>query len=255
MTSHYRWPDMQIAADVLHRQAMALKDPQLVDIVNLVYREHLARTGKPRLGDKTPRYFMIVPQLAALYPDAKFIHLIRDGRDVAISFIDLGFSHYYQKSFEWTRVMRNRAALLDGPYASQILEVKYEDLIKDPPAVLRRICHFLDEEFEPAMLDWTPLLDLVPERERSIHPKLGQPITTDAIGVWRKRLSAVECFAMEACLWRDLLRLGYQLRFSSPAWRPLLDMAAWLLHMGAPFMRRTVDGIWRRNLLPRRIYL
>ena len=80
MTSHYRWPDMQIAADVLHRQAMALKDPQLVDIVNLVYREHLARTGKPRLGDKTPRYFMIVPQLAALYPDAKFIHLIRDGR-------------------------------------------------------------------------------------------------------------------------------------------------------------------------------
>jgi hypothetical protein len=151
--------------------------------------------------------------------------------------------------------MRNRAALLDGPYASQILEVKYEDLIKDPSAVLRRICHFLDEEFEPAMLDWTPLLDLVPERERSIHPKLGQPITTDAIGVWRKRLSAVECFAMEACLWRDLLRLGYQLRFSSPAWRPLLDMAAWLLHMGAPFMRRTVDGIWRRNLLPRRIYL
>jgi hypothetical protein len=60
---------------------------------------------------------MIVPQLATPYPDAKFIHLIRDGRDVAISFIDLGFSHYYQKSFEWTRVMHSRSALLDGPYS------------------------------------------------------------------------------------------------------------------------------------------
>jgi hypothetical protein len=255
MTSDYRWPDMDIAPEVLHRQAVTLKDPRLVDIIDLVYREHLARTGKPRFGDKTPAYFMIVPQLATLYPGARFIHLIRDGRDVAISLIDLDYEHYYQEDFEWTIVMHKRGALLDSHYSSQILEVKYEDLVADPSATVQRICAFLNEQFEPAMLDWTPLLDMVPECERHIHPKLSRPITGDRVGVWRTRLSAFECFAMEACLWRDLVQLDYQLRFSGACWRPLLNMTAWVLHQGAPLIKRAVTGLERRNLLPRRIYL
>ena len=49
-----------------------------------------------------------MPQLITLYPDAKFIHLIRDGRDVAISWIDVGWDRYYEGSFEWTMAMNSR---------------------------------------------------------------------------------------------------------------------------------------------------
>jgi hypothetical protein len=256
MTTGYRWPDMGIAADDLRRWTAALQEPSLADLTGLVYRRHLEIAGKPRFGDKTPAYFQIVPQLAELYPGAKFIHLIRDGRDVAISWIDLNYDRYYERpGFEWTTVMQTRRTYVNGPHWHQILEVKYEELIADPEVTARRICAFLGEAFEPAMLDWQERVALVPERERSIHPKLGRPISNDAIGLWKTRLSPFECFAIEACLHRDLQELGYQLRFSGIAWRPFLDAAGWALRAMAPLLGRVTRYLRRRNALPRVIYI
>lgn len=256
MTSDYRWPDMGIAADDLRRWTMALEHPRLVDVINLVYRRHLADSGKQRFGDKTPVYFEIVPQLLALYPGAKFIHLIRDGRDVAISWIDVGWERYYQRDkFEWVHAMQRRQIHLKSAYAERILDVKYEDLIRDLEVTVRHICSFLGEEFEPGMLNWQRLTELVPARERHIHGRLTQPVSDDAIAVWRKKLTAGECFAMEACMHRDLRRLGYELKFSATAWRPLLDATGWLLSATAPLLRRGIPFLQRRSLFPKKFYI
>jgi len=256
ITTGYRWPDMGIAADELRRWAAALPEPSLADIVGLVYQRHLEIAGKSRFGDKTPVYFQILPQLAKLYPGAKFIHLIRDGHDVAMSWIDLGYDRYYERpGFEWTTVMQTRRTYVNGPHWHQILEVKYEELVADPEGTTRQICAFLDERFEPAMLDWRERTALVPERERSIHPKLGQPMSRDAIGRWKTRLSALECFAIEACLHRDLRQLGYPLRFSGAAWRPFLDAGGWALYAMAPLLGRGTRYLRRRNLFPKQIYI
>ena len=109
MVGHERWPDMNLAEDELRRQAAALAQPTLVDLIDLVYRHLLDASGKQRLGDKTPHYFGIVPELATLYPGAKFIHLVRDGRDVAISWIDAGWQRYYEPGFEWPAAMARAA--------------------------------------------------------------------------------------------------------------------------------------------------
>ena len=250
MTQDYRWPDMEIAAEDLRRRALDLRAPCLVDIVNLVYHCHLARTGKSRFGDKTPIYFEIVPQLATLYPGAKFVHLIRDGRDVAISCIDVDWVRYYERDrFEWTSAMAARQEYLKSPYARQILEVRYEDLVCHPERIVRQICEFLGEQFEPAMLEWQRLTAMVPERERHIHGKLGQPVSSDNTAVWRRRLSSLECFAIEACLYRDLKSLGYPLRFHSIGWRPLLSTTGSLLRAAAPILRRCIPYLRRRNLI------
>ncbi|HZS84692.1 MAG TPA: sulfotransferase [Stellaceae bacterium] len=250
MTTGYRWPDMGIRPEELRGWAMALERPKLVDVVGLVYRFHLERAGKVRFGDKTPIYFDIVPQLATLYPGAKFIHLIRDGRDVAISWINLNYDRYYERpGFEWTSVMARRQAYVGGPHWQQIIEIKYEDLVADLEVTVRKICRFLGEEFEPGMLDYQEGIELVPARERHIHGKLGQPVTKDSIGLWRSKLSALECFAMESCLSRDLQDLGYELRFSGAAWRPLLDLTGRFLYTVAPLLGRTVRYLRRRNLL------
>ncbi len=256
MTHDYRWPDMEIPAEQLARQATGLSGARLVDVINLVYHEHLARAGKQRFGDKTPGYVEIVPQLATLFPGAKFIQLIRDGRDVAISFIDLDWSRYYEGTgFEWTRATKRRRELLGTPYADQILQVRYEDIVKDLENTVKRVCAFLGEEFEPAMLNWQGLTALIPERERHIHGKIAQPVSSDAIAGWRGKLSALECFAMEACLHRDLHELGYQLRFSGPGWRPLLRVTGKLLNVSAPFLKRAAQSLKRRNILPKTIYI
>ena len=258
VTGDYRWPDMGITADEFCDWALALTRPRLVEIINLVYRHHLATTGKRRLGDKTPPYIEIVRELGILYPGAKFIHLVRDGRDVATSYIELkwhGGCRCYEHDFDWTRALRFREAYRNSELNQQILDVKYEQLVSEPEPTVRRICAFLDEEFEPAMLQWAQRANRVPERERVIHPKLGRPLSKDSIGTWRAKLSAFECFIMEACLRKNLRRWGYRLRFSSFAWQPLLIASGWVLLGMGPLLARGIPYLQRRRYLPEKIYI
>ena len=256
MVQDYRWPDMEIAAEDLRRQAEALDAPRLVDVINLVYRHHLAASGKPRFGDKTRRYINIVPQLLTLYPGAEFIHLIRDGRDVAASNIELNWNSYYDRQrFSWTLAMEKRREFQRAPFADRILDVRYEDLVSDLEATVRRFCAFLGEQFEPGMLDWQQLGNLVPERERHIHGKLAQPVSGDAVAAWRRKLNAAECFAMEACLHKDLRELGYPLRYSGGLWPPILAVSGTALCGAAPLLRSGTRYLKRRNLLAKTAYI
>ena len=258
MTRHRRWPDMGIAAADLKAWVTALDAPKLADIINLVYHCELEIHGKPRFGDKTPAYIHIIPELSAIYPGAKFIHLIRDGRDVAISYFKVDGPRYYEQDFIWARAMHRWHHYRGSPYAAQILEVRYEDLVTDLEHTVTKICAFLGEDFEPQMLDWQPLVGkLIPERERTggWHTTLNQPLLGDAVGVWRRELSGLECFAMESCLHDDLRRLGYPLRFAGVGWRPLLSVSSWILFAAAPLLKRGIPYLQRRNFLPETIYI
>jgi hypothetical protein len=256
MVGHYRWPDLEIPAEAFRAQVLALAAPSLAELIDLPYREHLRRAGKPRFGDKTPPYVAIVPELAALYPQARFINLIRDGRDVAISFVDAHFhGRPYHADFEWTAALRLAERWRASPLAGRMLDVRYEDLVREPEIVVRRICDFLGETFEPGMFAYRDRLALIPERERRIQGKLARPISADAVAAWRQRLTAFECFCIEASLHADLVRLGYAPRFAAPAWRPLLAAAAWLLRRLAPVLDRGVPALERRGIFRRHVYL
>ena len=250
MVRHERWPDLGLDADDLRCAAAALSaDAGLRGVVELVYARLLAESGKQRLGDKTPHYFEIVPDLTTLFPDAAFIYLARDGRDVAISWIDAGWQRYYEPGFEWPRAMaclrRDRLA-----YPDQVLEVHYEDLVRRPEDTTRRICDFLGEDFEPAMLDWTARVNQVAERDRHLHGRLSQPLSDGAVAAWRRRLSAAECFAMEATLHRELREGGYALRFDSRKWVPAFSVVAGGLRLLAPMLRRAIPYLQQRGVLP-----
>lgn len=254
MVRHQRWPDMNFSPDALRCQAAALAQPTLAGVIDLVYGHLLETSGKQRLGDKTPHYFAIVPELATLYPGAKFIHLVRDGRDVAISWIDAGWQRYYEPGFEWPAAMahlrRDRAAL-----PGRLLTVHYEDLVRRPAEVGGKICDFLGERFEPEMLDWQHRMALVAPRDRYLHEHLAQPLSDDAVAVWRRRLSAIECFAVESCLHRELVQGDYTLRYAARAWRPLFGLAAAFLRLLAPLLRRGLPYLRKRGMLRRNVYL
>ncbi len=255
MTGHRRWGDLGIDASEFRAQAAALPQPALTDLLNLVYGHHLRLAGKARFGDKTPLYVGILPQLDTLYPGARYIHLIRDGRDVAISFTDAKWGYSFSREFEWPAAMQLARQHRASALAPRILEVRYEDLVRDTEGTVRRICDFLGETFEPAMLDWQRNIGQVPAHGRHIHRKLERPISQDAIGVWRQKLSALECFAIEASLQRDLRWQGYALRFANPLWRPLLAATGAALHALAPLLDRAVPALQRRRLLPASLHL
>jgi len=257
MVAHPRWRAMGMPADLFRDSAMALRQPLMADVLNLVYQHHAREAGKVRSGDKTPDYVRYIPQLLEIYPDAKFIHLIRDGHDVAMSYATVGWGQAYQgERFEWSQAVRSGLTYRRAPFADRILEVRYEDMVRDLEGSVRRICAFLGETFEPEMLDWHSRIELLfPGEDPNLHRKLYQPLMADAVSTWRRKLSAVECFIMEASLRRDLQAMNYDMRYSAPVWRPFLAAAGLVMHQLAPLLDRAIPALKRRKLLPRPLYI
>jgi Sulfotransferase family len=248
MTSHHRWPDMKLDAQEFRSRVRRLRAPYLSDLAEVVYRSYgEATTGKPRWGDKTPPYIGIVPQLAAMYPQARFIHLVRDGRDVARSFQSrgwIGSDWLHDNGREWLRAMDAHWRLMRSELRERILLVYYEDLVRETEKTLRRICQFIGEVFEPQMLAWQGNVDAqVTAREHRQHNKLKLQIGAEGLARWKHELSARSTFLCEAFMAADLKRLGYELRYSGPLWAAafaltrmatpvLLPAYAWTLRAG-----------------------
>ncbi len=230
MVSHYRWPDMNIDAKDFEREVQDLKNPQLRDVVEIVYRTHLERDGKPRWGDKTPGYIRIVPELIAMFPDSKFIHFYRDGRDVARSFQVQGWygRWLHENTREWNESLDYNARWRSSPLAHRVLQVRYEDLVLDTEKSLRDICHFLDEEYEPQMLSWqNHVEELVPAREAHIHGKLKNTPNREDVYRWKKEMSAREVLVSEAFMGRHLEEMGYERRYRGGLWPIALQLTRW----------------------------
>jgi hypothetical protein len=126
----------------------------LADAIRRIYGLYASERGKTRYGDKTPSYVLRMPLLAELFPEACFVHVIRDGRDVALSYLEIpwGPRTIHEAALDWKRHVGRgrRAGRALGP--GRYLEVRYEDIVEDPERVTRLICSFVGVGFEPAML-------------------------------------------------------------------------------------------------------
>lgn len=120
-------------------------------VFNAIMLEFAAREGKRRWCEKTPSYIFHLDLLSAAFPSAKFIHIIRDGRDCAASCLRRWGTHPVGASARWREAMqagRKATETLPGRF----LEVYYEEITVSPEDVLRRICGFLDVAFDSAIL-------------------------------------------------------------------------------------------------------
>jgi len=230
ITGHYRWPDMMMSEADFRRRVRELERPFLRDIVQIIYQTHMERDHKPRWGDKTPGYIEVVPQLMELFPGARFIHLVRDGRDVAKSFQQRGWygPWLHENTREWNEALAYRERWNHVEAKNSILDVRYEDLVLDTERTVRGICDFLGEQFEPQMLAWQGRVeDLVPARELVIHDKLGRPPAAADVERWRHEMTVRELFVSEAFLGRHLVFAGYEPYFINPLWTPLFQLTRW----------------------------
>src|SRR3569833_2306110 len=183
--------------------------------------------GKSRWGDKTPAYIEIVPSLAALFGNARFIHLIRDGRDVAKSFQRQRWHGPWMHGYtrEWSRAVELDLQLSKSVLIERILRVFYEDLVLHPEPTLRGICAFIEERFEDQMLFWQAKVDsAVPLREIRFHSSLGKELNPSDVSRWKRDMTAREIFVAEALIGAQLSHLGYERRFRSMGWSPLLAL-------------------------------
>ncbi len=102
-------------------------------------------------GDKSPGYTTHMPLLKSLFPDARFIHIIRDVRDYCLSLNRGWGKNMVRAAQRWIDGV-TKASLDSKEFPEDYLEINYEKLLEDPEKELRRCCSFLDVEFNPAML-------------------------------------------------------------------------------------------------------
>jgi hypothetical protein len=178
-------------------------------------------SGKPRWAEKTPHNAIVMAPLGEIFPDARFLHVIRDGRDVVCSLITMdwfdpatGQRLEYVKSVAkaaryWREVVgRAREQALQPSLSGRVLEVRYEALVADPETVMLRVLDFLDERWDAAVLAHHTKNRSHEPVEASTH-QAAKPVNQSAVGRWREEMarSDISTFRLEA---GQLLReLGY----------------------------------------------
>jgi protein-tyrosine sulfotransferase len=193
----------------------------LVHFAEEFYAEQTARASKTRPADKTPNNIRVIGKLLTWFPNGRFIHLIRDGRDVACSLrnhpkekiengkivpslINRPISECAQR---WLDDTSSGLAYRDHP---RYHEIKYEDLVSNPQAVLRELCDFIGEDYQSCMVD--------PAASQSDNMDAGRLInnqnSTEKISIrsldrWRNDLSDREKKDFEDVAGELLIALGY----------------------------------------------
>jgi hypothetical protein len=195
--------------------------------VRTFYEAYMEQQGKQRWGEKTPTYVQRMPLIERALPEARFVHVIRDGRDVALSVLDRTVRDLTAADVARRWQKKITKARNDAPRLRHYMELRYEDLILDTEPVLRRVCEFIKLDFDPAMLEYhersekrleemaRPLpgdgraQHLSVERRMATHAMTTKPPSADRVARWRTQMSAEDRAAFEAVAGELLDELGY----------------------------------------------
>ena len=193
------------------------------DAIGAVYESYAAAHGKQRWGDKTPMYMRHLRLLERLFPEAKYVHLIRDGRDAAVSFLQMPdgvvtktWAHPTTAAdfaCQWRTEVEAAQALGSRVGAGRYLEMRYEDLVESPDRHLKEITEFASLSYDPGMLGYAGHVDLTgkPHQQSLVKPP------TPGLRNWRRDLVGKDLQGFEAVAGELLHSLGYEL---ATPWKP-----------------------------------
>ncbi len=170
-------------------------------------------SGATRVGEKSPVHTHYVGPLSASFPNAKFIHIVRDPRAVILSRIRAGFGsnlvepnvHRWKRAAEMHRDHAERL----GP--ERYLLVHYEELVTDQRATLARVCAFLGIELTDAMLEHHKRDDKgFPDRSKDWMENTTKPVFTSSIEKWKQELRPAHAAMIDAALGEHVAAMGYE---------------------------------------------
>jgi hypothetical protein len=220
LLAHRRFERMGIPADEVRRLVEGNGRVSYASLVSALFDRFGAARGKLLAGDKTPGYVRAIPILHELWPKARFIHLIRDGRDVCLSAIDWTkadkiFREYggwpdapiTTAALWWERCVRlGREAGRDLP-SPLYREVRYEAVVADPESASRELCAFLGLDYDDSMLHFhegkTRQAPGVTTKRRWLPP-------TEGLRDWRAQMPRSAVREFEAAAGDLIDELGYE---------------------------------------------
>ena len=220
------WSDFGLDRQAFADRIAAIEPFTVAAGTRAFYAMYAASQHKARGGEKTPDNIFVMREIAALLPEARYIHVIRDPRDTALSWRKTWFApsqDFVVLGRAWRHhVDVGRAA---GAVLPHYIESRYEDLVLHPQTELPRLCEFLSVPYVPAMIDsgaqgaariarlqarlHTSGRLISREDRTSIHVNLARPPLAERVGVWRREMSAADREAVERGAAPLLEALGY----------------------------------------------
>ncbi len=202
-----KWP-VRLTPEAL---VSASTESSFAGLYTALHRAYAQAEGKPRWGEKTPRNSFWMDEIKALFPDAQFIHIVRDGRDQAIDISDSVLLPYSLCAGAnlWQRyvtAVRDSAGRLP---ADAFVEIRYEDLCAAPEATVRMLCAFLGVEFDARMLSPHETRSAKSWSAHPLHARTAQPISTKYCEMYKRRLPAGDVAALESVIGENLRCFGY----------------------------------------------
>lgn len=195
-------------------------------LVSAVYEWYGKSLGEPftRWGSKDNFHVEHIPELRELFPDAVFIHIVRDGRDMACSYRELNARNINTRwapdlpnditeiALQWQSHLNTVARDFAAGAWANAYEIKFETLVLDAPGTLQLLCGLLGEEYDPTMLHYHVInreQELLPREMLCWDEKTLLPPQVSVVGRHKRDLTTRERAAFEAIAGETLRRYGY----------------------------------------------
>ncbi len=205
------------------RNAVLSKCENGGDFLNFVMGEICATQGMLRWAENSPEGMLYLPTIRKLFPNALFVHILRDGRDVATSLGKLR----YVRAFPWEdrhsligcglywQWMVEKGRHFGKSIPADYMEVRFEDLLAQPQATLDKIGHFIDQPLDYEVI------------QRAAYGSVSKPNTSfsqeksttdfNPVGRWKKSFSPDQLLRFERLMGQTLLELGYETATDGPS--------------------------------------
>lgn len=213
-----KWNDLSLDRDLIFDQLQHSRN--IYSLFEHIYARYASSKGSRFWCCKSLTNVHFAEELHSHGIKPYYIHLYRDGRDVALSFkkIMVGEKHTYHQAKSWKRDQDQALAIAEKLGSERVIRVAYEDLITNPEAQLSRICAFLQIQFRPQALDYFLSRD---SQETALSGKMWQNVTKPVLRgnmcKYLKELPREDVLIFEAVAGTTLDRLGYPLHYGDTA--------------------------------------
>lgn len=193
-------------------------------------RAYAREIGRPRWGLKTPYNEFFTEEIFSAFPDAKMIHLIRDPRDVAVS-----YKSYEKGAWQWRynillhiREWKQSVGLArenQMKYPDAYSAVRYESLVSNPEKTIRRVCRRIHLDYRPELLEmsgqigWTGANSFFRDISRNTDD-----ISTSAVGRFKNNLSGAHIWLYQRLLKTELRYWHYGRDPVNLVWRDIIAL-------------------------------
>ncbi|WP_240377978.1 sulfotransferase family protein [Bacillus piscicola] len=208
----FKWWDVDVWKVYERCKNLDHKNRNLASILDEIYKEYATSNGLyiKKWGDKTPLNTFYLKEIYKTFPEAKFIHIIRDGRDVAVSYKNANLYQSLEESCERWNISINEIDRFSKTISSEnMFEVKYEMLVNNTTEELTRLCEFLEIKYKDSMLNRSKTNQLGDVSGHSHHENVKNPINTSSIGKWRSELGEQDKETVNNLCYKNLKKLGY----------------------------------------------